>query len=390
MTPGILDHKLALAPLLRLSPSRYEALKLCALREGWAAGGQLPLLPLSPAARLGTVIHQLLEEAGRGQLAPGKEGAVERRWEQLVAEMEGTMRESWLERHFIPLRSSVPDYEVRRLRAQERAAGIAAATASVPKEPREPRATGFERWVASRDDSVGGYIDRISVTADGVALCDYKSGSIHDATSGSPPAVKASFVVQLRLYAALYAATTGTWPVKLELVPLQGEPVAIACDPASCEALLADAVATLARTNATIADFASAPGEAERRLANPRGETCRHCAYRPGCAEYHRARAGRTEGEDWPDDLWGVLREVRRLGNGKLLLTVGTGSADGGELRQVRGVSPEPERHPALERLQPGDVVGLFGLKSAGKGGTLSESLWTVIYKMIEMEDGEK
>src|SRR5262245_19825417 len=100
MTPGILDRALHLVPVQRISPSRYEALRQCALREAWAAAGEPPLLPLPPAARLGTAIHQLLEEAGKGQLAPGERGQIERRWEELVAEAETKMRASWLETQF--------------------------------------------------------------------------------------------------------------------------------------------------------------------------------------------------------------------------------------------------------------------------------------------------
>jgi len=58
-------------PLTRVSPSRYTAMKNCLLREVWTASGNEPLLPASPLAELGTVIHQLLEAAGRGRLDAG-------------------------------------------------------------------------------------------------------------------------------------------------------------------------------------------------------------------------------------------------------------------------------------------------------------------------------
>ena len=45
-------------------PSRFLALKRCMLREAAVAGGQGPLMPISPRAQLGTGIH-LLFERGR-------------------------------------------------------------------------------------------------------------------------------------------------------------------------------------------------------------------------------------------------------------------------------------------------------------------------------------
>jgi hypothetical protein len=86
----------------------------------------------------------------------------------------------------------------------------------------------------------------------------------------------------------------------------------------------------------------------------------------------------------WPEDLWGELREMRQLGNGKLLLTVAPSSAKG-EVRHVRGFSPNPERHPALQHLKVGDRVGLFNLQSASGGATLTESSWTIAYKMSKI-----
>jgi RecB family exonuclease len=389
MIPGVLDRRLAIKPMTRVSPRRYDALKQCTLREVWAAGGQPHLLPVAPAARLGTAIHQLLEDAGRGRLASAERPAVERRWEELLGEAERTMRASWLERHFVPLRSSVPGFEVRQLRAQERALAIAQAAARASREPGQDQAmAGFEKWVAAPDGSVGGYIDHVVESPGGLVLRDYKSGSIHDATVGLPPAaVRESFVVQMRLYAALYAATTGSWPAKLELVPLHGDGVEIPFDAADCEALLAEAIAALAHINSTIAEPASQHEDAEARLANPSIASCRQCLFRPACAPYRQARTEASSEEEWPDDVWGELRRARQLGNGKLLLTISTGLTDR-EARHIRGITASPERHPALQHVHEGCKLSIFSLRGAAAAGTLSETPWTVIYKMDGSEDG--
>jgi hypothetical protein len=198
--------------------------------------------------------------------------------------------------------------------------------------------------------------------------------------------VKQSFVVQLRLYAALYAATTGNWPATMEIVPLQGEAVQVPFDTADCEALLADAIATLARTNATIAEFATRQEDAEARLAAPKVTSCRHCLFRPACLPYRQVRTGVMGEEAWPEDVCGDLREMRQLGNGTLLLAVVTGPS-GGEVQYIRGITANPARHPALQHLEEGDMVGMFSLRRTSAGGTLSEAPWSVMYKMNYTED---
>ena len=59
------------------------------------------------------MIHQILEEAASGRFWPEVRLQSVQRWEELVADAERKMEDSWLERHLVPLQSSVPSYEVR-------------------------------------------------------------------------------------------------------------------------------------------------------------------------------------------------------------------------------------------------------------------------------------
>ena len=120
-------ESLVVKPFRRVSPSRYTAMQACLLREVWSASGNEPLLPPSPLAELGSLIHRLLEAAGRGQLNGGGNGKVDATWEELVSQSEKKMALSALRKHQIPLSRSIPDFEVRKLRACRRAAEIAAA-----------------------------------------------------------------------------------------------------------------------------------------------------------------------------------------------------------------------------------------------------------------------
>jgi hypothetical protein len=338
------------------------------------------LLPAPPAARLGSAIHRLLEEAGKGLFREGGSTAIEKRWDELAAATESAMRSSWLERQFVPLKAAVPDYEVRRLRAIQRAVEISQSLPAASTFPAGQLSRGCELWIATPDGLAGGYIDQVEDCVMGPVLRDYKSGHIlEDASAGTSGAVKESYEVQLKLYAAIYAAATGIWPAKLELVPLQGAVREVEYKRSECEHLLREAREAITKANSIIAN--NSPATAEALLAAPSPSSCRYCLFRPACSAYRAARERGAVADGWPEDLWGTIREKRILGNGKILLTIQPATA-GSPPITIRGLSSSPERHPALPGLAPGDSTAAFGLKGGVTGGTLQESSWTVIYRM--------
>jgi RecB family exonuclease len=381
MTPGVLSGKLPLTQMKRISPSRFQSLKECALREVWAAACVEPLLPASPYARLGSAIHRLLEEAGKGLLAGADATAIEERWEVLVAGAEAAMRGSWLERHFVPLRTAIADYQVRKLRAIQRANAIAQMSPASPAMAPGQSTGGCELWVATPDGLVGGYIDQVELSDARPVLRDYKTGQILEgASEEAPGAVKECFEVQLKLYAAIYAASTGVWPAKLELIPLHGGAREVKYVRSECEQLLGEAREVLAGINSIIVN--NSPATAESLLAAPTPNSCRYCLFRPACSAYRLAREKRAASDNgWPEDLWGNVSEKRVLRNGKILLTVQP-TVLGSQCTTLRGLSASPERHPVLPNLATGDLVAVFGLKAAAPGGTLQESSLTVVYRL--------
>lgn len=383
ITPGLLDFKLMLQPLKRISPSKYEALHTCALREVWAAGRQPQLLPSYPKAWMGSAIHSLLEEAGQGKFAPGDHAAVATRWRELLAATEDKMRGSWLDHHLVPLDRAVRDFEVRSIRAQNCALEIAEHAPRAKGHTAGTSLAGTELWVQSDDGLVGGFIDYVEMAVDGPTIRDYKSGDIAEENSSSHPGpVKESYQVQLRLYAALYAAKTGQWPARLELIPLSGAAVSVVFDQQVCSALLEDARCTLKNVNEIITSRATAAPEAEQCLARPSPSHCWSCPFRPGCAAYRTARLVTAEPDEWPKDIAGEVKDIRTLGNGKLLMIVRDTRLSSSAVR-INGLDSDPTRHPALHQLQPGDTIGLYNLKTSGSGATFSEASLTTIYKML-------
>jgi hypothetical protein len=384
MTDGLLDFNPHVSPLKHTSPSRMLAMDDCALREVWAASGAEDLLPRSPAARLGTVIHALLELAGRGALGDENTDFIDKKWQQLVDDAQDGMLGGWLARHYVPLSSSVPSYEVRRIQAVSRALLLARAASKLERDESLDTVasgqllTGYEVPVATADGIVRGRIDAVSSDEQGAVIRDYKSGLIFEWQSDGRSAIKSAYQTQLKMYAALYEETTSVWPVRLEVVPVLGAPVPVTFEQIECSNLLDRARRQLVAVNDLIK--LRGPGRSlEARLAHPRPSVCGYCSFRPGCLEYRAARLS-TEG-DWPHDVWGRLVAIKRTHDDHLVVEL---EQDGSTVR-IRSLSTN-DRHPALSIAQLGNIVAAFNVRPTGSESTFAESPHTTIYKIGDAE----
>lgn len=379
--PGTLDGEPTVLPLRNISPSRYEGILQCALREVWAAGKQTNLLPVSPVAQVGLIIHRLLEDAGPGLLGVGDQKAIELRWGELVRLTEERMRSNWLDRHLVPLKNQVADLEVRKIRAWNRAFEISlASSVSERRLPVRSKEFGTEIPVASRDGLVAGRIDRVIMSSEGPIIIDYKSGAISEQNRETNSIdIKPGYVRQLHLYAALYHASTGIWPVQLQLVPLSGVATNVEFDRLACSHLLNDAVETLNRVNRVIAS--SRGTDVNSRLANPNSSNCHFCVFRPRCRPYQRARITLPQNRDWPGDVWGVLTGFWQLSNSKLSIEVQSEELPGVRY-YIRGLDPGVMRHPAIAHFHSGERIALYNLSGGELGKTYRESNLTTIYRV--------
>ena len=365
-----------------LSPSGYQTLLACGLRYVWEESREPPRLPGSPAARLGTAVHDLLARAGRGLLPPDPI-LVRQAWREAVEAVEGRMRQSWLDRPFVPLRTRVRNYEETRVAAVRLAVSVAAARRPTPRPGGvEPGAGGLppEARLTSADGTVSGRIDVALWTPDGAVIRDYKTGDVLDDTEGGGRDTKAGYQLQLKLYAALYADARKAWPVGLELVTLAGETTPVPFTQAECVALFDEA-----RSQAV--DLWRRVGEvragrvAIKTLATP-GEACQWCQYRPVCPVYRPWSESQPPIDLWARDVWGTVRGVSTTRRNLAVVEL---DAPSGPLHLI-DLDPTPDRNPALAGLSPGAPAAVFDARPVGER-TFKAVDRTVLYRTRSGDD---
>ncbi|MGO9568108.1 MAG: PD-(D/E)XK nuclease family protein, partial [Desulfomonilaceae bacterium] len=293
------------------------------------------------------------------------------------------MARSTLRQHQVPMSRSIPDFQVRKLRACRRAAEIAhdAVRASDGRPRQSSQPAGFELWVESDDGQVGGYIDRVMVTKEGVVLRDYKSGAVLESETGECSGeLKRAYKVQMELYAALYQLKSGVCPIRLEIVPLQGTPVDVRFNPENAKRLLAEASTFLHSANKRIAEVENGGAELIG-LASPQSMYCRICLFRPACRAYWIAKREESQ-EKWPIDVQGFLRDTTRLRNGKVCMKIAEDDSPMSFCITVRNLTDSTYRHPLLHGTPIGKRVAVYGLNRDYRSGDFTETQNTVIFEI--------
>jgi hypothetical protein len=295
---------------------------------------------------MGTVIHLFLESVIKGSWE-GPAG-LEAAWASCESRVENAMMALWTESHLVPLRASVPGYEIKKKLAFRTASNLAAAGTG-PKIPSHL----CEAWYQSRDGLVRGKVDSVITLPNGdVILVDYKTGPVTGRGEGGSRHVKPEYRLQMMLYASLFWATTGAWPAALRLVGLDGAACEVDFTPHECIELLESARRILIETNSLIMQAGDQLAVIDA-LAAPEPGTCQSCLYRPACYPYWEKRDRETAAR-WPHDLQGPILGITGLHNGRLLLTISPGGVRTGEVVTIRDV--QPGRH-LFPNLAGGEVV---------------------------------
>jgi hypothetical protein len=374
MAEGVLVPAGPPRPLEHISPSRFAYLGRCLLREVWSAAGEPARLPGSPRRHLGTLIHALYRRAENAEFSPGDRAAVVRAWDEEVARVEAALKQSWLERSFVPLARLLRDLEEYRQAAIGRALRLAERVAPAASTA---KTGGYERRLSGPGGMVRGEVDSVRASPEGVVIADHKTGELYEDTEDGRT-LKAAYVAQLKLYAVLFAYRHGEWPARLELSDLWGNAVGVPFRPEECQSLLDATRAALDEVNAKVREVMQGTA-GPATLGTPDPEHCRYCPYRPICPAY-RDRAAGWAGPDRPLDVWG--RFIRATLGGQGLTAVEVEAA--GSVVTVRRLDPAPVRNPALSLLRPGSRTGIYNLRPDVDGRSFLATDYTTIYQEPE------
>jgi len=225
----------------------------------------------------------------------------------------------------VPKIRAWPNYAMRSI------AAIRASVRIAQRRQKVTTGTGFhveaEVPVAGFADRLRGKIDLVIRGADDVLVLDYKSGTVLDGTQGAGE-LKAAYVRQLHLYAALYHARFGDWPTHLVLESLIDGRHELPFDKEVANQAAEAAIERLASFN----DSVAAGGIA----GAPSIEHCRWCSYKAICLSF---LSGATEEWELPGvSTVGVIEGVFAGDQPRVSLHTEGGNHPTGVATVVRGL----------------------------------------------------
>lgn len=319
MTGNIIPD-IPLKPLERISPSRFIALQGCQLREIWQSQKEVSsLLPGNTAAKIGIIIHRMIELTYMGFIRTDND--IVEKWEEEVCTVEQTMRTNLLEANLLPLSQS-RNYEVKKLRCFLLLQRLLKETHNISSSKARAHS---EVWLETADKKISGKVDLIRQTNTGVQLIDFKTGNIIDKFSNT---VKSEYQTQIKLYAALYHEVTGLWPDRLTLIGLDRVETDVEYSFGEAKCLLSAAKDLMASINRNISS------NCQEFFAFPKPETCYYCNFRPAC---HKYWSHRTFDNAWPNDILGEVAKIQISLVGLLTAEIN----HNGNIVKVRGLDAE-------------------------------------------------
>jgi hypothetical protein len=281
--------------LERVSPSLAEDLRGCELRVAFRGDSRFaPLRRPRPGAALGVVVHDLAERVARGEFDDVGEqalaGVLTSAWEDAVAEQAAALARAWAPGH-PPEPTRWPGYALARVRCLRRLKEQVAERAAHGGRAPAPQA---ELWVEAPDEPIGGRIDRVERTVAGVEIVDIKSGwTVSDE-------LRPAHRRQLLIYAYLWHARHGEWPVAASIQLLDGTRITLEVDPQEAIAAASEALTLMRGYNARVENGATA-----EELSQPGAETCLHCDFKAVCSPFFEALS-----PDWTWYRKALLGEV--------------------------------------------------------------------------------
>ncbi len=287
----------------RISPSQFYSMKNCAYKSLLAeAFDKKPLLPLSPNAYFGNVLHKMLELITKGIVKSEEDFNLE--FDSQVKALEEDLKQKGLG-FFVPIKVNLKNFGLKKVQLKSHLRS---------DSPKKTGLSNFkfhsEKWFESQDKIIGGKIDLIIENENEVGILDFKTGAItHDCLDDEGEIysdVKNEYKEQLKLYAQLYFENTNKFPTALILVDLAKQKFPVEFSKQECKTLFNEAKSLLKSTNDSI--------KTKSFSANPKEENCKYCLYRPACSFFHK----KLETDLSFNDVFGEVTNVKKFQNGNV------------------------------------------------------------------------
>jgi len=287
----------------RISPSQFYSMKNCAYKSLLAeAFDKKPLLPVSPNAYFGTVLHKMLELITKRVIQSEEDFNLE--FDKQVKWLEDDLQDKGFG-FFVPLKIQLRNFGLKKIQIKKH-------LRNEPTEQNGSQNVNYisEKWFESKDKLIGGKIDLVIENGNNVEIVDFKTGAITqdclDDEGEFYSEIKGEYKEQLKLYAYLYFENTNHFPAHLSLVDLAKQKFSVEFSQEECKAIFDEAKKLLNTTNSSVITKIFS--------ANPKEENCKYCLYRPACSFFQQ----KLETDFSVNDVLGEIKDVRKFQNGNV------------------------------------------------------------------------
>ncbi|WPV65413.1 PD-(D/E)XK nuclease family protein [Chitinophaga sp. LS1] len=352
-------NKLVFREINRISPSQFYSMKNCTYKSILAeAFEKKPLLPVSPNAYFGTVLHKMLEQIAKGAIKD--EESFNRSFDDQVRLQEENLKQLHYD-FFTPLQKNVKDFGMKKVLLKKHLRH---------SSEKKSKVIGVkyhsEKWFESKDKLIGGKVDLVIEDETETEIIDFKTGAITqdflDEEGEVFSEIKAEYKEQLKLYGHLYFETTGKYPTQLSLVDLAKQKFTVDFTPSECNDLFNEAKALLKITNENVSKGIFA--------ANPSEANCKFCLYRPACSFFLK----QLETDYSFNDVSGIIKNVVKYQNGNSSVFLEN------KERKITVTSFPSEKYTELNESR-GKQITLFNLRKEATEFVYSATKTTIIYE---------
>ena len=351
--------KIVFRKINRISPSQFYSMKNCAYKSLLAeAFEKKPLLPVSPNAYFGTVLHKMLELIAKGVIR--NEDDFNKTFDEQVKLQEENLKQQGYD-FFVPLQKNVKDFGMKKILLKKH-------LRNVSERPAKSSGVKFtsEKWFESKDKLIAGKIDLVIEAEHKAEIIDFKTGAITqdilDDDGEIFSDIKEEYKEQLKLYAYLYFETNGKFPTQLSLVDLAKQKFTIDFTESECNIIFEEAKELLKATNESISR--------EKFEANPSEANCKYCLYRPACSFFLK----HLETDYSFNDVSGSIINVVKYQNGNVSVFLESGD------RKITVTSFPTEKYDELNNSR-NKQISIFNLRKEATEFVYSATKTTIIYE---------